>query len=87
MDILGVYNYIKSYILKGYNYIKSYILKSFNYLKSNYSFITMMILLFGTIWLAYNLLFAVIFIVFFLIGSFVLFAYLDSAIDDIDFKK
>lgn len=60
MGILGVYNYIKSYILK-----------SFNYLKSNYSFITMMILLFGTIWLAYNLLFAVIFIVFFLIGSFV----------------
>ncbi|QXO06220.1 hypothetical protein [Campylobacter phage CJLB-12] len=46
-----------------------------------------MILLFGTIWLAYNLLFAVIFIVFFLIGSFVLFAYLDSAIDDINFKK
>lgn len=76
MDILGVYNYIKSYILKGYNY-----------LKSNYSFITIMILLFGIIWLAYNLLFAVIFIVFFLIGSFVLFAYLDSAIDDINFKK
>lgn len=76
MDILGVYNYIKSYILK-----------SFNYLKSNYSFITIMILLFGTIWLAYNLLFAVIFIVFFLIGSFVLFTYLDSVIDNIDFKK
>lgn len=76
MDILGVYNYIKSYILK-----------SFNYLKSNYSFVTIMILLFGTIWLAYNLLFAVIFIVFFLIGSFVLFAYLDSTIDDINFKK
>lgn len=87
MDIFGVYNYIKSYILKGYNYIKSYILKSFNYLKSNYSFITIMILLFGIIWLAYNLLFAVIFIVFFLIGSFVLFAYLDSTIDNIDFKK
>lgn len=76
MDILGVYNYIKSYILK-----------SFNYLKSNYSFVTIMILLFGIIWLAYNLLFAVIFIVFFLIGSFVLFAYLDSTIDNIDFKK
>lgn len=87
MDILGVYNYIKSYILKGYNYIKSYILKSFNYLKSNYSFVTIMILLFGTIWLAYNLLFAVIFIVFFLISSFVLFAYLDSVVDNIDFKK
>ncbi|EAI5067607.1 hypothetical protein BJL57_08275 [Campylobacter jejuni] len=76
MDILGVYNYIKSYILK-----------SFNYLKSNYSFITVMILLFGTIWLAHNLLFAIIFIVFFLISSFVLFAYLDSAVDNIDFKK
>lgn len=87
MDILGVYNYIKSYILKSFNYIKSYILKGYNYLKSNYSFVTIMILLFGTIWLAYNLLFAVIFIVFFLIGSFVLFAYLDSVIDNIDFKK
>lgn len=87
MDILGVYNYIKSYILKGFNHIKSYILKSFNYLKSNYSFVAIMILLFGIIWLAYNLLFAVIFIVFFLIGSFVLFAYLDSVIDNIDFKK
>lgn len=76
MSISSIYNYIKSYILKGYNY-----------LKSNYSFTTMIVLLFVVIWLAYNLLFAVIFIIFFLIGSFVLFAYLDSAIDDINFKK
>lgn len=76
MSISSIYNYIKSYILKGYNYFLS-----------NYSFTTIIVLLFGAIWLAYNLLFAVIFIIFFLIGSFVLFAYLDSAIDDINFKK